>query len=152
MVGTYVGAGENYFNGREALAFARERYHVAGGDNGRGKNQMKVITAVIKKLTSGTTIISNYSDILASMQGMFVTSMSMDDISALVKMQLTDMASWDIHSYAVTGKTGGAVTYSAPGQNLSVMFVNEEMVAHASELIQKVIDGQLLTAADISGS
>lgn len=150
--GTYVGAGENYLNGREALAFARERYHVAGGDNGRGKNQMKVITAVIKKLTSGTTIISNYSQILASLQGMFVTSMSMDDISMLVKMQLTDMASWDIHSYAVTGKTGGAVTYSAPGQNLSVMFVNEEMVAHASELIQKVIDGQILTAADLSGS
>ena len=150
--GTYVGAGENYLNGKEALAFARERYHVSGGDNGRGKNQMKVITAVIKKLTSGTTIISNYSQILASLQGMFVTSMSMDDISRLVKMQLTDLASWDIHSYAVTGKTGGARTYSAPGQNLSVMFVNEEMVAHASELIRKVIDGQILTAADLSES
>lgn len=149
--GTYVGAGENYLNGREALAFARERYHVSGGDNGRGKNQMKVITAVIKKLTSGTTIISNYSQILASLQGMFVTSVSMEDISSLVKMQLTDMASWNIQSYAVTGKTGGAVTYSAPGQNLSVMFVNEEMVAHASALIRKVMDGQILTAQDLSG-
>lgn len=148
---TYVGAGENYLNGKEALAFARERYNVSGGDNGRGKNQMKVITAVIKKLTSGTTILSNYSQILASLQGMFETSMSMEDISALVKMQLTDLASWNIQSYAVTGKTGGAVTYSAPGQNLSVMFVNEEMVAHASELIRKVIEGQPLTAQDLSG-
>ena len=147
---TYVGAGENYLNGKEALAFARERYNVSGGDNGRGKNQMKVITAVIKKLTSGTTILSNYSQILASLQGMFETSMSMEDISALVKMQLTDLASWDIQSYAVTGKTGGAVTYSAPGQNLSVMFVNEELVAHASELIRKVMDGQPLTAQDLS--
>ena len=150
--GTYVGAGENYLNGKEALAFARERYHVAGGDNGRGKNQMKVIEAVIKKLTSGTTIISNYSQILASMQGMFATSMSMDDISSLVRMQLTDMARWDIHSFAVTGKTGSAVTYSMPGQNLSVMFVNEELVAKAGGLIQKVMDGQILTAADLSGS
>ena len=149
---TYVGAGENYMNGKEALAFARERYNVAGGDNGRGKNQMKVITAVIKKLTSGTTIISNYSQILSSLQGMFVTSMAMDEISSLVKMQLTDMASWDIHSFAVTGKNGSAVTYSAPGQNLSVMFVNDELVAHASELIDKVIDGQILTNADITGS
>lgn len=148
--GTYVGAGENYLNGTEALAFARERYHVSGGDNGRGKNQMKVITAVIKKLTSGTTIISNYSQILASLQGMFATSMSMDDISSLVKMQLTDMASWDIHSFAVTGNTGSAVTYSAPGQNLSVMFVNEELVAQASDLIHKVMNGQLLTTADLS--
>lgn len=150
--GTYVGAGENYLNGREALAFARERYHVSGGDNGRGKNQMKVITAVLKKLTSGTTIISNYSQILASLQGMFETSMPMDDISLLVKMQLTDLASWNIQSFAVTGKTGGARTYSAPGQNLSVMFVNEELVAQASALINKVIDGQILTDADISGS
>ena len=150
--GTYVGAGENYLNGKEALAFARERYHVSGGDNGRGKNQMKVITAVIKKLTSGSTIISNYSQILASMQGMFVTSMSMDDISSLVKMQLSDMASWDIQSFAVTGKTGGAVTYSAPGQNLSVMFVNEELVAQASMLINKVMDGQTLTKEDLKVS
>ncbi len=148
--GTYVGAGENYMNGKEALAFARERYHVAGGDNGRGKNQMKVITAVIKKLTSGTTILTNYSQILASLQGMFATSMSMDDISSLVKMQLTDLASWDIHSFAVTGKTGSAVTYSAPGQNLSVMFVNDELVAKASELVHKVMDGQILTKDDIS--
>ena len=85
------------------------------------------------------------------MQGMFATTMSMDDISSLVKMQLTDMARWDIHSFAVTGKTGSAVTYSMPGQNLSVMFENEVLVAHASGLIQKVMDGQILTADDISG-
>ncbi len=150
--GTYFGVGENYMNGSQALAFARERYTLSGGDNDRGQNQMKVIKAVIQKMTSGSTIIANYSDILASMQGMFVTSMPMDDISSLVKMQLSDMASWDIHTFAVTGRTGSAVTYSAPGQNLSVMYVNDQLVSHASGLIQKVMDGQILTAADISGS
>ncbi len=150
--GVYVGAGENYMNGHEALSFARERYKLSGGDNARGQNQMKVIKAVIQKMTSGKTIISNYSEILSSMQGMFVTSMPMEDISSLVKMQLSDMATWDIHTFAVTGRNGSAVTYSAPGQNLSVMYVNDQLVSHASGLIDKVMEGQILTAADISGS
>ncbi len=149
--GTYVYPGENYMNGSEALAFSRERYSLASGDNARGQNQMKVITAVIKKITSGRTIIANYSKILDSLQGMFVTSMSMDEISQLVKMQLTDMASWNIKSFAVTGTNGSAVTYSAPGQKLSVMYVNDQLVAHASGLIEKVLSGQILTDQDLVG-
>lgn len=148
--GTYVHAGENFMNGKQALAFARERYHVAGGDNGRGKNQMKVIKAVVQKMTSGTTIISNYSEILSSLQGMFLTSMSMDEITSLVKMQLKDMATWNIKSYAVTGKNGSAITYSMPGYYASVMYVNDEMVAHASDLIDMVLNGEILTDEDVA--
>ena len=55
---TYVQKGENHFNGYEALGFARERYKVSGGDVGRGNNQMKVIKAVVAKMTSSKTILS----------------------------------------------------------------------------------------------
>ena len=55
---TYISVGENNLNGSQALDFSRERYNVSGGDNGRGKNQMKIVKAVIEKLTNGTTIIS----------------------------------------------------------------------------------------------
>ena len=143
--GFYFEKGENQINGAEALAFARERKRVSGGDNGRGRNQMKVITAIVNKLTSGSTVISNYSSILESLSGMFSTNIGMDEIGKLVKMQLNDMASWNIQSYAVTGTGGSDTTYSIPGLNVYVMRPDEEIVSHASWLIEQVIAGETIT-------
>ena len=145
-----VQKGENTFNGEEALAFARERYNVSGGDNSRGKNQMKLIAAIMKKVTSGTTIISNYSSILKSLSGMFTTNLSMEDVGRLVKMQLNDMATWNIQSYAVTGTGGYEKTYSIPGDSAYVMHPNEEAVEHARDLVKRVMDGEVLTAEDVN--
>lgn len=146
----HIEAGENHLNGAEALSFARERKRLSGGDNARGQNQMKVIKAVIDKATSGTTIISNYSDIMASLEGMFATSMPMTEISSLVKMQLEDMAQWEIHSYAVTGFNGSEYTYSTPGTRAYVMYPDDAKVAKASALIDKVCAGGILTEADLA--
>lgn len=145
----YIQKGENNLDGKSALAFARDRYHQSGGDNDRGKNQMKVIQSVIAKATSGSTIISNYSGILSSLSGMFTTSMSMDDISLLVKMQLTDMASWNVQSYAVIGTGGSSTTYSMPDLKAYVTYPNEDSVAFGSQLIQRVLNGETLTPEDV---
>lgn len=147
--GVTIYKGENHLNGEQALVFARERYQMPGGDNGRGQNQMKVIKAIITKATTGTTIITNYSQILESLEGFFVTSMQMSEISQLVKMQLSDMATWNVQSYAVTGKNGSEITYSIPGMRASVMYQDEGRIAHGSKLIQKVIAGEILTEEDV---
>ena len=39
-----------HLDSAHALAFVRERYSLTDGDNDRGKNQEKVITAMIKKI------------------------------------------------------------------------------------------------------
>ena len=140
--------GENNLNGAQALAFARERVSVSGGDNGRGINQMKMITAVIDKMSAGT-ILKNYSDILESLEGMFATDMPSKDITKLVKMQLNDMASWNIHSYAATGYGGMSVTYSMPGTNLYVTYPDQASVDRAAKLIDRVIAGKTLTDDDV---
>ena len=147
---TYIQKGDNLLSGKEALDFARERYNLSGGDHDRGKNQMKVIKAVIEKITNGTTIISNYSTILESLTGMFTTDLEMGDISKLVKMQLTDMAKWDVFTFAITGTGASEITYSAPGMHLYVMYPDEKYVEHASQLIQKVMDGELLQQEDLT--
>ena len=81
---------------------------------------------------------------------MFATSLTGDEISKLVKMQLNDLAQWNIQSYAVTGKNGKEITYSMPGTKLSVMYPDEGMVAYGSQLIQKVLSGETLTEADVT--
>ncbi len=144
----YVREGENYFNGKQALAFARERHALGGGDNDRGKNQMKIITAIVEKMASGA-IIANYAEILESLQGMFNTNISMDEISALVKMQLSDMEAWNIQSYAVSGWGGSEITGSMPGFKAYVTYPDQATVDHASELIERVFAGEILTQADM---
>ena len=133
-------------NGHDALNVARERYSLKGGDNARGQNQMKIIKGVVQKMVSGA-IISNYADIMNSLEGMFVTDISMDDISKLVKMQLNDFASWNIVSYAVTGEGGEDYTYT--GGLLYVMYPDQGMVNFAQELIERVIAGEILTEQDV---
>ena len=143
---TEIYAGENYLNGEQALHVARDRGSFVDGDHTRGRNQMKVIEAVMRKLVSGA-IITNYTDILNSLEGMFVTDFTMDDLSKLVKMQLSDLATWNIQSYAVTGPSGEAKTYTAG--YLSVVFPDEGSVAFGKELIDRVIAGEVLTDADV---
>ena len=143
-------SGYNTLDGAAALVLARERYSFATGDNERGKNQMKIITAVIEKLTSsGSAILTNYSSILSSLENMLATSLDSSDISALVKMQLSDMSSWNIKSFAVSGTGGYSTTYSASSMRLYVMYQNESDVAQATELVNKVLAGEILTDEDV---
>ena len=147
--GTHIRKGSNDLNGKQALEFARERESLALGDIARGNHQMQVIKAALNKLTS-TALIKNYSSILDSLQGMFVTDMPQSKISELVKMQLDDMSTWNIHSYAVTGSGDSKKTASIPNAYAYVMLPDEDMIRHAKELLQMVEDGKTLTEADIN--
>lgn len=149
---TYIQKGENYLNGAQALDLARERFRVPDGDHGRGRNQMKVITALIEKMTNGTTIITKYTDILASLGDTFKTDLEMSDISKLVKMQLTDMAKWNISTFAVYGTDGSEKTYSDPTCYAYVMYPDEGVVKYAGALVQKVLNGDILTQEDLTYS
>lgn len=145
--GVFLNAGDNYMDGATALDFARDRYDYAAGDNARGQHQMQVITAVIEKMASGS-IITNYSDILDSLQGMFVTTMPSEKISQLIKMQLDDMAKWNVRSFAVTG-TGGNDIPAAMGVSAYVMYPNKADVQRAAGLIDKVMNDEILTEQDV---
>ncbi|MEG0408636.1 MAG: LCP family protein [Bacilli bacterium] len=134
--------GTNHVNGKQALAFSRERYHVSGGDNGRVANQQRVLTAMIKKMMS-PTIITNYSSVLNSIEGSFETNMESSDIKSLLQMQINDMASWTFVQKQLqeTGKmmTGGAYM---PNHKLWYGIPVESSVAENKQAIQDVIAGK----------
>ncbi len=146
--GVFLKPGDNHMDGATALEFARDRYDYAAGDNARGLHQMQVIKAVIDKLASGT-IITNYSDILDSLQGMFVTTMPSERLSQLIKMQIDDMAKWNVQSFAVTG-TGGSDIPAAMGVHAYVMYPNKEDVQKATKLIDRVMNDEILTEQDLA--
>jgi len=132
--------GLNSVDGRCALAFARERKAYATGDRHRGENQEQVLELVINKVTSSSTLISNYTEILDALNGTFQTNLSMDDITNLVKMQIDDMSPWKIESLNVDGKGGMLPTYSYPRQKLYVMEPNMETVKKAIQKLNEVLE------------
>ncbi|MBR2588847.1 LCP family protein [Candidatus Saccharibacteria bacterium] len=137
-----INPGPNNLNGDCALAFSRERYAYSSGDRHRGENQEQVIEKVFDKITSNATLISKYSDILNALSGSFETSLTTSDITSLVNMQLDDMSKWTIETYNLNGNTGGAYTYSYPGQILSVMYPDQSTVNIAKAKINAVLNGE----------
>ena len=134
--------GWNHLDGKAALAFARERHAFKTGDVQRGINQMKVIDAMLNKIKS-PALLMGFSKIMDAASDCFVTDFSQDQISALVRMQLSDFANWDIQSYTVTGSGAKSTKcYSAKGQSLYVMKPDENSVNEAKALIAAVLGGE----------
>ena len=143
----HIYAGENYLNGDKALCFARERKNLSGGDNDRGKNQMKLISAIVQKLSVGN-LISNYAQILESLEGMFYTNLPDEEIGRLVQLQLTEMPQWEVFTFAVTGDNGNDFCWAAGGYGY-VMYPHQNMVDHAVELMERFLNGEVLTEEDM---
>lgn len=49
-------AGNQLLNGQQALAYARERYHVSGGDFGRAQAQRQIVEAVIRQVLASSPV------------------------------------------------------------------------------------------------
>ena len=139
---TTFAEGWNHLDGKSALAFARERHAFKTGDIQRGINQMKVIDAMVNKLKS-PALLMGFSKLMDAAADCSVTSLSQEQISALVRMQLGDLANWDIQSYTVTGSGAKSTKcYSAKGQSLYVMKPDENSVNEAKALIAAVLGGE----------
>lgn len=135
--------GTNHFNGKQALAFSRERQNIDGGDNQRGKNQQAVITAMIKKMVS-PAILTGANGIISSVSGNVDTNMSTSQIQDLIKTQLADGATWNIKSMAAEGTGDNQMCYSYSGSTLYVMQPNQESVDAIKTAIKDLESGKTL--------
>ena len=138
--------GNNKMNGEEALSFARERKAFNAGDRQRVKNQQAVISAIINKVCS-KSILLKYDSLLDSLSGEFQTNMSSKKITSLIKMQLNDMATWNISTYSLEGVDSRGYTYSGGNVQLYVMEPVLGSVDEATSLINSVIKGDKLESA-----
>ena len=133
-------AGINHLNGEGALFFARERYSFQEGDRQRGKDQMAIITATIRKLTSSSEILLNYQNIFNELSDSFQTSMPQEVLYKLINNQLANNSGWKVENISVTGSGASMTTYSMPSANAYVMIPDEASVDTAKQKIHSVLN------------
>ena len=132
--------GYNSVNGKYALAFSRARYNFLNGDRTRGENQMRVIEAIINKMSSSRVLINNYLDILNSLNGTFQTNIDANRIYDLVKMQLSTMSKWEVEKFSLNGYDSSNYTYSMGDMLLYVMEPDYNTINEAKEKIKKILE------------
>lgn len=133
--------GDIQMNSEQALGFVRERYSLDGGDNDRGKNQEKVISAIVNKLASLKSV-SNFTSIVNNLQDSVQTNISLDTINALANTQLDSGSKFTVTSQAVTGtgSTGQLTSYAMPNSSLYMMKLDNSSVASASQVIKNLME------------
>ena len=133
--------GDIQMNSEQALGFVRERYSLDGGDNDRGKNQEKVISAIVNKLASLKSV-SNFTSIVNNLQDSVQTNMSLDTINDLANTQLDSGSKFTVTSQAVTGtgSTGQLTSYAMPNSSLYMMKLDDSSVASASQAIKNLME------------
>lgn len=144
--------GNVHMDGAMALAFARERKSYSTGDRHRVQNQQDVISAIIKKVSSSTVILTKYSEILSDLADCLSTNIGKDEISSLVKLQLDEMPSWQIGQYSLNGSDAHDYTYSMGQQVLYVMEPNLETVQTAHDNITGLMEGKSLSELNLNNN
>lgn len=139
----HIKEGINHFNGKEALAFCRERKNLADGDNARGIHQQAVITAMIQKMMS-PAMLRGAVDILESVSDGIDTNFSTNQIQALIKTQLRTGAAWNIYSVAAEGYGSKDICYSSGSTELYVTVPDNTSVANIKSLIDRVEAGEII--------
>ncbi|WP_288520930.1 LCP family protein [uncultured Holdemanella sp.] len=135
-----VNEGINHLNGEQALTFARERYSYTEGDRQRTKNQQQVLMGIVKEATK-PSVITNYAAIMDTMANTFSTTMSNEEITALIKYQLNNNPTWKMEQYMVDG-TGDTLMCAELGDAASVMVPDQSTVKMAKDKINAVLAGK----------
>ena len=146
VVNTYHGhrhyePGNYHLNGDEALDFARERVSIswAGGDRERGRNQEKIITALLQKLQQDKTNLTKLDQIFNSIAKNVQTNFTPDDLKYLVQKQLTNFSNWQIESIDVDGKADITSTYTYPEPKHFVWHPYQDTVDKAKAKLQEYL-------------
>ena len=140
--GKHYPVGNLHLDSKDALGFVRERYSLADGDRDRGRNQQKVITAIIQKLTSAE-VLANYSAVIQGLQESVQTNMPVEVMTDLVNRQLEKGGKYDVQSQDLKG-TGrmDLPSYAMPGSQLYMMEVSQDSLASVKAAMTSVLKGE----------
>lgn len=135
---SYFPQGNIYLNGEQALTFSRERYSLPGGDFDRGRNQGKVLSAMIEKALT-PSILLNYNGFLRVVLESAQTNMPREKMVELINGQIDDGSKWKIESVDIKGHTASGLTsYAMPNHNLSMVVLEDDSVEEIKRKIKEI--------------
>ena len=123
--GYYMPKGKIKLDAKKALAFVRERFSLENGDYDRGKNQEKVIEAVIKKIANIGNI-TKINTILDGIASSIQTDVKMDEVMKLVNKALEEKDGYEIKSQALEVKERLDLVSFALGKKIHMGEVQKE--------------------------
>lgn len=137
--GKYYEKGKISLDGKSALDFVRERYTLTDGDNQRGRNQEKVLAAMIKK-TLTPSVLLNFDGVLKAVHESVNTNMSTNKIMDIVNSQIFSNRSFDIKLQDVKGEgTMDLPSYAMPNNRLYMFVPYEDSVKKVKEQINNTM-------------
>ena len=133
--------GTYHLNGAEALDIARERVSIswAGGDRERGRNQEKILSALIAKSQQDSNILGKVDQIFASIAKNIQTNFTSDDLKYLVQKQLVSPAKWQTELIDVDGKADITSTFTYQEPKHFVWHPYPESVDRAKAKLQEYL-------------
>ena len=134
--------GNVHLDSEQALGFVRERYSLANGDGDRGRNQQKVISAIVQKLTSAEAL-KNFDDIMQSLQDSVQTNMPPETMVSLVNAQLASGGKYTVITRDLKG-TGrmDLPSYAMPDSNLYMLEVDPNSLETLKTEIKDIMEGK----------
>ena len=134
--------GNVHLDSEQALGFVRERYSLANGDGDRGRNQQKVISAIIQKLTSAEAL-KNFDDIMQSLQDSVQTNMPPETMVSLVNAQLVSGGKYTVITRDLKG-TGrmDLPSYAMPDSSLYMLEVDPNSLETLKTEIKDIMEGK----------
>ncbi|OFK76016.1 LytR family transcriptional regulator [Streptococcus sp. HMSC034E03] len=134
--------GNVHLDSEQALGFVRERYSLANGDGDRGRNQQKVISAIVQKLTSAEAL-KNFDDIMQSLQDSVQTNMPPETMVSLVNAQLVSGGKYTVITRDLKG-TGrmDLPSYAMPDSSLYMLEVDPNSLETLKTEIKDIMEGK----------
>lgn len=131
--------GKVQLDGTEALAFVRERYNLTDGDFQRGRNQEKVLSAMISKALS-PSILLNFDNVLEVLNNSVNTNLSTNKIMDLINAQIFSGKNFEIDSQEITGYGEiGYLSYAMPDHELYMLIPYEESIEKVKKEIDRIL-------------
>lgn len=131
-----------HLDGKKALVFSRERYHLADGDHDRGRNQERVLKAIIEKASRPESLLKT-SQILSIAEKSAQTNMSKDFMVQMINKEIDASKGYNIESQDLKG-TGkmGLPSYAMPGYRLYMMVADDSSLKEVKDKIENNLNEQ----------
>lgn len=130
-------AGMNTMDKDKALAFARARKELPGGDQTRGLHQQEVIRGVFNRVMSPAQF-ANLQSLLHATRRFVETNVRPSSVTTLLDMHLASSQPWTLDSHVLEGQVGWAPNPLNPQSQFSVVFHSPSQLETYRELIRSL--------------